>query len=124
VLRSPDVPSMLVETGFITNPDEERRLADPGYRQRLAGAIAEGVRRYFTDQPPPGSWFASRDDLRPSSRMHVVAQGETLSLIAARHGVAVDSIRSANRRRDDNVRIGEALTIPLAAGAQVAGAPK
>ena len=117
VLRSPDVPSMLIETGFITNPAEEKRLGDAGYRQRLAGAIADGVRRYFTDQPPPGSWFASREVLRPPSRMHVVARGETLSLIAARHGVGVDSIREANRRRDDTVRVGEALTIPLMASA-------
>ena len=55
--------------------------------------------------------------LRPPSRMHVVARGETLSLIAARHGVGVDSIREANRRRDDTVRVGEALTIPLMASA-------
>ena len=47
----------------------------------------------------------------------VVARGETLSLIAARHGVGVDSIREANRRRDDTVRVGEALTIPLMASA-------
>ena len=61
VLRSPDVPSMLVETGFITNPGEEQRLDDPDYRARLASAIADGVRRYFTDQPPPGSWYAMQD---------------------------------------------------------------
>ncbi len=61
VLRSPDVPSMLVETGFITNPGEEQRLNDPGYRSRLAAAITEGVRRYFVGQPPPGSWFAARN---------------------------------------------------------------
>ena len=60
VLRSPDVPSMLVETGFITNPAEEQRLNDPSYRGRLASAIAEGVRRYFVGQPPAGSWYASR----------------------------------------------------------------
>jgi N-acetylmuramoyl-L-alanine amidase len=60
VLRSPDVPSMLVETGFITNPGEEQRLNDPGYRSRLAAAIADGVRRYFIGQPPPGSWYAAR----------------------------------------------------------------
>ena len=119
VLRSPDVPSMLIETGFITNPSEEQRLNDPGYRTRLATAISEGVRRYFTDQPPPGSWYASRDDLRPSSRTHVVGRGETLSLIAARHGVGVDRIREANRRQGDSVQIGESLTIPL-----VASAPK
>jgi N-acetylmuramoyl-L-alanine amidase len=60
VLRSPDVPSMLVETGFITNPGEERKLNDPAHRARLAAAIAEGVRRYFVAQPPPGTWFAAR----------------------------------------------------------------
>lgn len=119
VLRSPDVPSMLIETGFITNPSEEKRLNDPGYRTRLATAITEGVRRYFSDQAPPGSWYASREDLRPASRMHVVSRGETLSLIAARHGVGVASIREANRRQGDSVRVGESLTIPL-----VASAPK
>jgi N-acetylmuramoyl-L-alanine amidase len=60
VLRSPDVPSMLIETGFITNPGEEQHLNDAGYRARLASAIADGVRRYFIGQPPAGSWYASR----------------------------------------------------------------
>ena len=60
VLRSPDVPSMLIETGFITNPSEEQRLNDAGYRSRLASAIATGVRKYFTDQAPAGSWYANR----------------------------------------------------------------
>jgi N-acetylmuramoyl-L-alanine amidase len=67
VLRSPDVPSMLIETGFITNREEEKRLNDPGYRSRLAIAIAGGVRKYFMDQPPAGSWYASlRGDVAPS----------------------------------------------------------
>ena len=61
VLRSPDVPSMLIETGFITNPSEEQRLNDSAYRSRLASAISEGVRKYFTEQPPAGSWYARRD---------------------------------------------------------------
>ncbi|MFA6985440.1 MAG: N-acetylmuramoyl-L-alanine amidase, partial [Arenimonas sp.] len=60
VLRSPDVPSMLIETGFITNPSEEKRLNDAGYRTRLASAIADGVRKYFVNQPPAGTWYASR----------------------------------------------------------------
>jgi N-acetylmuramoyl-L-alanine amidase len=60
VLRSPDVPSMLVETGFITNPGEERKLNDPAYRSRLAAAIASGVRKYFAEQAPPGTWYAAR----------------------------------------------------------------
>jgi len=133
VLRSPDVPSMLVETGFITNPGEEKNLGDPDYRKRLASAIASGVRQYFSDQPPPGTWYAarqaqgaqprmlaasdSRDDRvgAPSARQHVVSRGETLTVIAARHGVAVDTIREANHKRNDRVRVGERLRIPMMA---------
>nr|AHN97918.1 N-acetylmuramoyl-L-alanine amidase [uncultured bacterium lac153] len=60
VLRSPDVPSMLVETAFITNPEEERRLNDPRHQKDLARAILDGVNRYFTRQPPPGTLYAAR----------------------------------------------------------------
>ncbi|MGQ0428771.1 MAG: N-acetylmuramoyl-L-alanine amidase [Gammaproteobacteria bacterium] len=58
VLTSPDVPSMLVETAYISNPDEEKRLRDPAHQGRLAGAIHQGVRRYFYDNPPPGTRIA------------------------------------------------------------------
>ena len=60
VLRSPDVPSMLVETAFITNPEEERKLNDPRHRTDLARAILDGVNAYFTRQPPPGTLYAAR----------------------------------------------------------------
>jgi len=60
VLRSPDVPSMLVETAFITNPAEERRLNDPSHQRNLARAILDGVNTYFTRTPPPGTLFAAR----------------------------------------------------------------
>ncbi|UHQ18637.1 N-acetylmuramoyl-L-alanine amidase [Lysobacter sp. KIS68-7] len=60
VLRSPDVPSMLVETAFISNPGEERKLNDPGHRSELARAILDGVNTYFTRQPPPGTLYAAR----------------------------------------------------------------
>ncbi len=59
VLRSPDVPSILVETAFITNPTEEKRLTNPTQRKRLASAILDGVNDYFRSTPPPGSWFAA-----------------------------------------------------------------
>ena len=62
VLRSPDVPSMLVETAFISNPAEERRLNDPGHQSQLARAILNGVTSYFTRQPPPGTLYAARAD--------------------------------------------------------------
>jgi len=60
VLRSPDVPSMLVETAFISNPDEERRLKDPAHQSQLAKAILNGVTTYFSRQPPPGTLYAAR----------------------------------------------------------------
>lgn len=52
VLRAPDIPSILVETAFISNPDEERKLADPEYQQRLADALHKGIREYFRRNPP------------------------------------------------------------------------
>ena len=60
VLRSPDVPSILVETAFITNPSEETRLRNEGHRQELANAVLGGVRNYFESMPPPGTWFAAQ----------------------------------------------------------------
>nr|WP_243649351.1 N-acetylmuramoyl-L-alanine amidase [Luteibacter rhizovicinus] len=60
VLRSPDVPSILVETAFITNPNEERRLRDDSHRRQLASAVLGGVRNYFEAMPPPGTWFAAQ----------------------------------------------------------------
>jgi N-acetylmuramoyl-L-alanine amidase len=123
VLRSPDVPSMLVETGFISNPGEEAKLSDPAYRSRMATAIVAGVRSYFSDQAPPGTWYAARQGQFGGSRQHVVSRGETLNIIAARHGVPVNSIRAANRLHGDVVRVGERLTIPVAA-TTLASAPK
>ena len=52
VLKAPDVPSILVETAFITNPDEERRLRDDAYQGRMAAAIFAGIKRYFSASPP------------------------------------------------------------------------
>ena len=67
VLRSPDVPSILVETAFISNPDEERKLRDPGHQSRLAEAVMGGVRGYFESTPPPGTWFAAQAARRNGS---------------------------------------------------------
>ena len=60
VLRTSDMPAMLVETAFISNPDEERRLTDPAYQRTVARAVLDGVNTYFTRQPPPGTLFAAR----------------------------------------------------------------
>ena len=60
VLRTSDMPSMLVETAFISNPEEERRLNDPAFVRKVAGAVVDGINTYFTRQPPPGTWYAAR----------------------------------------------------------------
>ncbi len=111
VLRSPDVPSILVETAFISNPAEEKRLNNPVERTKLAEAILEGIRNYFRMSPPPGSWFAANSARDRASR-HVVSSGETLSVIAARHGTSVTALRSMNKLAHDSVRVGDVLEIP------------
>ena len=52
VLKAPDIPSVLVEAAFISNPDEETKLASPQYRQQLANALMRGIQRYFAKNPP------------------------------------------------------------------------
>ena len=114
VLTAPDVPSMLVETAFISNPEEERRLRDPDYQSRLAGAIQSGVRRYFYDNPPPGThiaMLAARE--RGQALRHVVSSGETLSDVAGRYSVSVDALRRQNRLGDGQLAIGTILEIPV-----------
>ena len=111
VLRSPDVPSLLIETGFISNPDEERNLKDAQHRRRLAVAIRDGIKDYFAVSPPQDSWYAA--NVKPSERHHTVSRGETLSLIARRHGVTVQSIRSANGLATDSINVGRVLRIPV-----------
>ncbi|MBJ6978184.1 N-acetylmuramoyl-L-alanine amidase [Luteimonas sp. MC1895] len=58
VLRTSDMPAMLVETAFLSNPEEERRLIDPTFQANVARAVLDGVKTYFTSQPPPGTLFA------------------------------------------------------------------
>jgi N-acetylmuramoyl-L-alanine amidase len=116
VLRSPDVPSILVETAFITNPAEEKRLADPAHREKLASSILDGVRDYFKASPPPGTLFAvnsrrDRNDRAKVSR-YVVGRGDTLSAIAADHGLTTAQLRAANNLADERVRAGAVLEIP------------
>jgi N-acetylmuramoyl-L-alanine amidase len=55
VLKSPDIPSILIETGFITNPREEKNLTDPHYQEKMARAIVSGLKRYFWEYPPRGT---------------------------------------------------------------------
>jgi N-acetylmuramoyl-L-alanine amidase len=113
VLKSPDVPSVLVETAYISNPEEERNLASDAWRSRLARALFTGIRNYFYANPPPGTLVAGRTRQRlADSLQHVISNGETLSAIADRYNVSVTRIRAANGLRGDQVNVGQVLRIP------------
>ena len=104
VLKSPDIPSLLVETAFISNPAEERRLRNKKFRRRLAAAIYNGIHKYFSSNPPPG--------VRMAAREHRVVSGDSLSVIAERYAVSMESIKLANNLPNDGVRLGALLKIP------------
>lgn len=113
VLKSPDVPSILIETAYISNPAEEKRLRNRAHQNRIAEAILTGVRRYFYQNPPPDTRIAlNMKRSRPLKVSHVIARGDTLSEIAERYHVSMAAIRSANRLSNDTVRVGQKLQIP------------
>jgi N-acetylmuramoyl-L-alanine amidase len=84
VLKSPDVPSMLVETAFISNPDEEARLRNPGHQQRLAEAILRGIKAYFQKYPNQSAALAGDGDGAATDPRHASSRAESLAGIAAR----------------------------------------
>ncbi|WP_064697888.1 N-acetylmuramoyl-L-alanine amidase [Halomonas caseinilytica] len=114
VLKSPDIPSLLVETGFISNPQEERRLRDGSYQQRMMQAVFGGIRAHFERNPPPASLLAwQRDQGRGGAGdEYRIQPGDTLSEIAARHNVPVGQLRQANELNGDVIRVGQVLRIP------------
>ncbi len=109
VLTSPDIPSILVETGFISNPKEEKNLNWETFRQRIATSIFSAVKSHFQNVPPDGTLWAKQ---RKTNRTHKVRSGESLSLLAQRYNVDVSQIKAANNLNGDMVRIGQVLTIP------------
>lgn len=110
VLKSPDIPSFLVETAFISNPSEERLLKNPKHQQKMASAIMAGMRSYFKQNPPPGTWLAKQ---RASTLKHVVTHGDTLTDIAHQYQVKLDTLRSMNGIKGSHLREGVVLTIPV-----------
>jgi N-acetylmuramoyl-L-alanine amidase len=113
VLKSPDIPSLLVETAYISNPREEATLRSTKYQSALALAIRQGIVDYFATNPPEGSYLAQNPVVEsPQLVRHVIARGETLSEIAERYRVSSASIRRTNSLRTDVLRIGQVLTIP------------
>ncbi len=115
VLKSPDVPSILVETGFISNPDESRKLATVAYRKQMAQSVFKGVRQYFYQHPPAGTYVAAQVEGGTAvdiERQHTVAAGDSLSAIATRYGVSTQRLMQYNNMRTSTVKLGQNLKIP------------
>lgn len=107
VLKSPDIPAILVETAFISNPDEESKLRSVAHQDKMARAIFNGIDSYFQQAAPAGTYIAEQ------GRQHVISRGETLSGIAQHYGVSMQKIKATNAMNDNQVRIGQVLSIPV-----------
>lgn len=115
VLRSPQIPSVLVETGFISNPTEEKLLFQRAHQDKLARAITKAVVQYLKDNPPEGTVFSS--SAKPS--IHTVKRGESLSVIAQKYGTSTKAIMSANKLKSSGLAVGQKLKIPGSGAASV-----
>ncbi|MCG6897365.1 MAG: N-acetylmuramoyl-L-alanine amidase [Thiocapsa sp.] len=112
VLKAPDVPSILVETAFISNPEEEKRLRNRAHQRKLAEAMLAGIRAYFRRHPPPGMLVDTSPRLSGGAREYVIHPGDTLSEIATRFSVSLSALRTQNGLTDDLIRVGQVLAIP------------
>ena len=108
VLKTSDIPSILVETGFISNPREARRLSQKDHQNRLSKAIAAGIWDFFYENPPPGTLVASLSN----EVTYRVQRGDTLSGIAQEFGVSSKAIKERNVLRTSKIKIGQTLIIP------------
>ncbi len=143
VLKSPDIPSILVETAFISNPEEENRLNSRAYQDRMAAAMFGGIMAHFRQYAPANTLLAHQsraarvvraqvennslpasdkpmllaavqDEVVDSLAQHTINRGETLSGIAQQYRVSMRALRLANKMNDGNVKIGQVLVIPPA----------
>lgn len=110
VLKSPDIPSILVETGFISNPREERMLKTAQHQERLAKAIFTSIKNYYMQNPPDDSLFAKLKSQFPTK--HKVRPGESLSILASRYNTSVSKLKTANNLKSNTLFIGQELDIP------------
>lgn len=107
VLKSSDIPSILVETGFISNHKEEKNLTWSKHQQRLANAIHTGIKSHFLAYPLQGSYFAS-----VGYKKHKVRSGESLSVLSKRYNISMSKLKSINNLKSNSLRIGQTLKIP------------
>ncbi len=107
VLKAPNIPSVLLETAFISNPREEKNLRSASHQKKIAKAITRGVNKYFSRKAPPGTWLAS------TACEYTVCGGDDIATIAQKHNVDESDLRARNGLYADNLLAGQVLKIPV-----------
>lgn len=117
VLKSPDIPSVLVETAFISNPSEEKKLRSSAYQEKLAASMFRGIQR-FLKRAPQTSPVPVQAAISPSElpREYVVRKGDTLVSIARKYDIHIDALRFINNLWDADLPVGLRLRIPANQG--------
>jgi len=107
VLKAPNIPSVLLETAFISNPREEAKLKTPAHQENVARAVARGIGDYFSRKAPPGTWLSE------AASEYRVKGGDTISAIASKFNTSAGNIRARNALYSDNLDAGQLLKIPV-----------
>ncbi len=107
VLKAPNIPSVLLETAFISNPREEKNLRSASHQKKVSKAITRGVNKYFSRKAPPGTWLAS------SECDYVVCSGDNVATIAKQHNINEPDLRARNGLHADNLIAGRVIKIPV-----------
>ncbi|MEZ8415391.1 N-acetylmuramoyl-L-alanine amidase [Vibrio splendidus] len=115
VLRSPQIPSVLVETGFISNPTEEKLLFQRSHQDKLARAVTKAVVKYLKANPPEGIILSNATSSMGSVSQHKVSRGESLSVIASKYGTSTQTLMKFNNLKSSSLAIGQVLKIPSSA---------
>jgi N-acetylmuramoyl-L-alanine amidase len=104
VLKNIDMPSVLIETGFISNPEQDKLLHDPVYQKKMVTSLTKGLVQFAQVQPEPGIVYATLNAVK----------GDSMTSIAARHGISVDYLARANGlASDERLKVGQKLKVPV-----------
>ena len=112
VLKSPDIPSLLVETGFLSNPAEAKKLKGAHYQNKMAKAIFKGIKGYFQTSPPVGTLLASIKTRHSQLNQYTISAGDTLSLIAQKYATSMSNLKTLNGLKSSSIRVGQVIKVP------------
>ena len=107
VLKAPNIPSVLLEAAFISNPREEKNLKSSAHQKKVANAVSKGVANYFARKAPPGTWLSA------SAAEYKVESGDTLDSIAKKYKTSIENLRARNAMYTSNLNAGQVLKLPV-----------